>query len=96
MTSRHSIAVIAGDGIGNEVVPAAIECLEKIGGIHGLELDFVSFDWGSDYYRQHGRMMPADGLDQLAPARSHLPGRRGLPGHPRRGDALGTADSHPP
>jgi tartrate dehydrogenase/decarboxylase/D-malate dehydrogenase len=65
-TSSHSIAVIAGDGIGTEVMPAAIECLEKIAGIHGLDFDFVAFDWGSDYYLRHRRMMPADGLDQLA------------------------------
>ena len=39
MTTSHSIAVIAGDGIGQEVVPAAIECLERIAGIHGLDFD---------------------------------------------------------
>jgi tartrate dehydrogenase/decarboxylase/D-malate dehydrogenase len=65
-TDSHSIAVIAGDGIGNEVMPAAIECLEKIAGIHALDLDFVAFSWGSDYYLRHRRMMPVDGLDQLA------------------------------
>jgi tartrate dehydrogenase/decarboxylase/D-malate dehydrogenase len=65
-TNSHSIAVIAGDGIGTEVMPAAIECLEKIAGIHGLDFDFVAFDWGSDYYLRNGRMMPVDGLDQLA------------------------------
>ncbi|MDQ0680502.1 tartrate dehydrogenase/decarboxylase/D-malate dehydrogenase [Arthrobacter pascens] len=64
--STHSIAVIAGDGIGKEVVPAAITCLERIAGIHGLNLAFTYFDWGSDYYGRNGRMMPADGLDQLA------------------------------
>jgi len=46
--SRHSIAVIAGDGIGNEVVPAAIDCLERITRIHSLNLEFTYFDWGSD------------------------------------------------
>jgi tartrate dehydrogenase/decarboxylase/D-malate dehydrogenase len=64
--STHSIAVIAGDGIGNEVVPAAIACLERIAGIHSLNLDFVRFPWGSDYYGRNGRMMPIDGLEQLA------------------------------
>jgi tartrate dehydrogenase/decarboxylase/D-malate dehydrogenase len=66
MTTSHRIAVIAGDGIGQEVVPAAIECLDRIAGIHGLSLYFESFEWGSDYYRRHGRMMPLDGLDRLA------------------------------
>ena len=64
--SRHSIAVIAGDGIGNEVVPAAVECLERIARIHSVDLEFTYFDWGSDYYGRHGRMMPVDGLEQLA------------------------------
>ncbi len=64
--STHRIAVIAGDGIGNEVVPAAIECLERIAEIHSLNLEYTYFDWGSDYYTRHGRMMPTDGLEQLA------------------------------
>jgi len=64
--STHSIAVIAGDGIGKEVVPAAIACLERIADLYALNLEFTHFDWGSDYYLEHGRMMPVDGLDQLA------------------------------
>jgi tartrate dehydrogenase/decarboxylase/D-malate dehydrogenase len=48
------------------VVPAAIECLERIAELHSLNLSFTYFDWGSDYYGRHGRMMPADGLAQLA------------------------------
>ena len=64
--SMHKIAVIPGDGIGNEVVPAAIDCLERIAELHSLDLEFTYFDWGSDYYLEHGRMMPVDGLDQLA------------------------------
>ncbi|HEY3572464.1 MAG TPA: tartrate dehydrogenase [Arthrobacter sp.] len=62
----HKIAVIPGDGIGNEVVPAAIDCLERIAELHSLELEFTYFDWGSEYYASHGRMMAADGLEQLA------------------------------
>jgi len=64
--NTHSIAVIAGDGIGKEVVPAAITCLERIAQIHSLDLKFTHYDWGSDYYLEHGRMMPVDGLEQLA------------------------------
>ena len=64
--NTHSIAVIAGDGIGTEVVPAAISCLERIAQIHSLNLEFTHFDWGSDYYLRHGRMMPVDGIEQLA------------------------------
>ncbi len=66
--TTHKIAVIAGDGIGKEVVPAAIECLERIAQLHAMSLEFTHFDWGgSDYYGgEHGRMMPLDGLEQLA------------------------------
>jgi hypothetical protein len=64
--STHSIAVIAGDGIGKEVVPAVIECLERIVELHGLNLEFTCFGRGSDYYGRHGRMMPADELELLA------------------------------
>jgi tartrate dehydrogenase/decarboxylase/D-malate dehydrogenase len=64
MTER--IAVIAGDGIGLEVMPAAIRCLDAVAEIHGLDFDWHELDWNSDYYRAHGRMMPVDGLEQLA------------------------------
>jgi tartrate dehydrogenase/decarboxylase / D-malate dehydrogenase len=56
--------VIAGDGIGKEVIPAGIDVVEKAAaGVVGLE--FVEFPWGCDYYLQNGRMMAPDGLDQL-------------------------------
>jgi len=78
----HNIAVIAGDGIGKEVVPAAIACLERIAAIHALTLNFTHFDWGSDYYKQHGRMMPVDGLEQLAPHDAIFLGAVGSPDVP--------------
>src|SRR3954468_1716483 len=64
---RHfRIAAIPGDGIGTEVVAAGIEildaCAQRDG---GFTFKFDHFDWGSDYYKKHGRMMPADGLDRI-------------------------------
>ena len=60
----YRIAVIAGDGIGKEVVPAGIEVLEAAAaGEVGLE--FVEFPWGCEFYRRNGRMMDPDGLDRL-------------------------------
>ena len=59
------IALIPGDGIGTEVVPAAVEVLRAAG--RGFELSFHSFDWGCDYYLRTGRMMDEDGLHQLRP-----------------------------
>jgi len=65
MITSHSIAVIAGDGIGQEVVPAAIDCLNSVAAIYGLNLEYDHLDWGSDHYMRHGRMMPLDGLERL-------------------------------
>jgi tartrate dehydrogenase/decarboxylase/D-malate dehydrogenase len=74
------IAVIAGDGVGVEVIPQAKRVLEKIGGRHELQFTFQDFDWGSDYYFRHGRMMPADAIDLLRPFDAIL---LGAVGHPR-------------
>ncbi len=63
---RYSVATIAGDGIGPEVVPAALGSLHVVAEKHGFTLDVTDYDWGSEYYHRHGRMMPVDGLDQLA------------------------------
>ena len=62
----HSIAAIPADGIGPEVIGAGITVLEALGKRLGdVTFNFTHFGWGSDYYKKHGRMMPADGLDQL-------------------------------
>jgi tartrate dehydrogenase/decarboxylase / D-malate dehydrogenase len=60
-----SIAVINGDGIGKEVVPAALDVLERVIPADA-GLTFTDYDYGCDYYLQHRRMMPADGFDRLA------------------------------
>jgi tartrate dehydrogenase/decarboxylase/D-malate dehydrogenase len=63
---EYRIAAIPGDGIGPEVIAAGIEvlalCAERDG---AFRLRFEHFDWGSDYYRRHGVMMPANGLDLI-------------------------------
>src|SRR3982751_513345 len=63
----YRIAVIPGDGIGNEVTPAAIRALEGAGRRSQVGFVWESFPWGSAYYVEHGRMMPADALDRLRP-----------------------------
>ena len=63
---QYRIAAIPADGIGPEVIDAglqALEALQKRDG--GFALDVRRFDWGSDYYKANGRMMPDDGLAQL-------------------------------
>jgi tartrate dehydrogenase/decarboxylase/D-malate dehydrogenase len=66
MTRRHSVAAIAGDGIGPEVLPAALGSLHLVAQRYGFALDVTDYDWGSAYHHRHGTMMPADGLDRLA------------------------------
>ena len=61
------IGVIGGDGIGPEVVRAGMQVLEAAASDDpSLELGFTEFPWGCEYYLEHGRMMPEDGLDTLA------------------------------
>jgi tartrate dehydrogenase/decarboxylase/D-malate dehydrogenase len=76
---RFSIAVIAGDGVGQEVVPAALRVLEAIGPRCDASFDLHAFDWGAEYYFRHGRMMPADALELLRPMDAILLGAVGDP-----------------
>jgi tartrate dehydrogenase/decarboxylase / D-malate dehydrogenase len=62
----HSIAIIAGDGIGKEVIPAGLATIEAATRGTGISLKFTDLAWGCDYYLRHGRMMDADGFEQAA------------------------------
>jgi tartrate dehydrogenase/decarboxylase/D-malate dehydrogenase len=63
---EYSIAAIPADGIGTEVIGAGLKVLEALQKRLGdVRFKVESFDWGSDYYKKHGVMMPADGLAQL-------------------------------
>ena len=62
----HRIAAIPGDGIGKEVIAAGIEALDALAKRDGgFALSFDHFDWGSDYYKKHGVMMPENGREQI-------------------------------
>jgi len=80
---RHRIAAIPGDGIGGEVIAAGLEvldhCADRDG---GFAIDVERFDWGSDYYRRHGVMMPADALETLRGFDAIYFGAVGAPGIP--------------
>src|SRR4030066_499551 len=66
MKRTHQIAVIPGDGIGTEVISEGIKCLKTLSEIFkNLQFQFDYFPWGSEYYLQHGRMMPENGLEIL-------------------------------
>jgi tartrate dehydrogenase/decarboxylase/D-malate dehydrogenase len=76
----YKIAAIPGDGIGTEVVAAGIEALHAIAKrerCFSFEVDH--FDWGGEYYKKHGRMMPENGRDQI---KSHDAILFGSAGHP--------------
>ncbi|MBP5981788.1 MAG: tartrate dehydrogenase [Halomonas sp.] len=62
----HRIAVIAGDGIGTEVMPEGIRALEAAAKRFNIDIEFTTFEFGScDYYLEHGQMMPDDWFEQL-------------------------------
>ena len=62
----HRIAVIAGDGIGKEVMPEGLRAVQAAADKFGIALEFAHFEWAScDYYLQHGKMMPDDWKGQL-------------------------------
>jgi tartrate dehydrogenase/decarboxylase / D-malate dehydrogenase len=76
----YSIATIPGDGIGQEVVPAGQEVLQAVAAaMGGFAFAFENFGWGGDWYRAHGAMMPANGLDALRTKDAILFGSAGDP-----------------
>jgi tartrate dehydrogenase/decarboxylase/D-malate dehydrogenase len=79
----YRIATIPGDGIGKEVVPAGQQVLEALAkSSRSFRFEFESFDWGGDYYRKHGVMMPEDGLDAIRDKDAILFGSAGDPDIP--------------
>jgi tartrate dehydrogenase/decarboxylase/D-malate dehydrogenase len=59
------VAVIAGDGIGQEVIPPGIDAVKKAAAACGASVEFTELPWGCDFYLKTGRMMPEDGFDRL-------------------------------
>ena len=80
--STYKIAVIPGDGIGNEVVPEGIKVLEAAAHRFGVDLAWQHFPWSCAWYQKTGRMMPADGLAQLGTFDAIYLGAIGFPGVP--------------
>ena len=64
--ASHEIAVIAGDGIGLEVVPEGRRVVDRAARRFGLDLRWRELDWGCGHHERHGRMMPEDGLARIA------------------------------
>jgi len=65
--NTHKIAVIAGDGIGKEVMPEGLRALEATAKRFDIKLEFTTFEWADcEYYAKHGKMMPDDWKAQLS------------------------------
>src|SRR5690242_14278630 len=77
--TTFTIAVIAGDGVGTEVIPQGKRVLEQIGRKHRVNFAFQDFDWGADHYFRWGRMMPAGAIDLLQPCDAIYLGAVGHP-----------------
>ncbi|MFN2483136.1 MAG: 3-isopropylmalate dehydrogenase [Pyrinomonadaceae bacterium] len=60
------VAVVAGDGIGPEVIAEAVRVVEALRGTHGVELDLQHFDWGADKFLSEGVSLPEGALEMLA------------------------------
>ncbi|MFY0677163.1 MAG: tartrate dehydrogenase [Neptuniibacter sp.] len=77
-----NIAVIPGDGIGQEVMPEGIKVLEAAGKKASVQFNWTQFDWSCERYHQTGLMMPEDGLEQLKEFDAIYLGAVGYPGVP--------------
>jgi tartrate dehydrogenase/decarboxylase/D-malate dehydrogenase len=80
--NAYKIAVIPGDGIGNEVVPEGIKVLEAVARKFDIAFEWDNFDWSCEVFKKTGKMMPADGLDQIRNHDAIFLGAVGFPGVP--------------
>ena len=77
------VAVIAGDGIGPEVLAEGIKVLDKVAELDGsFKIEYTHFPWGCEYYLEHGKMMDDDGMDKLKEYDAIYLGAVGFPGVP--------------
>ncbi|MBR6751247.1 MAG: tartrate dehydrogenase [Clostridia bacterium] len=80
---KHNIAVIAGDGIGPEVLAEGVKVLNAVAEVDGsFSFDFTHFPWGCEYYLKHGKMMADDGMEKLKKFDAIFLGAVGYPGVP--------------
>ncbi|KAJ4381656.1 hypothetical protein N0V86_003020 [Didymella sp. IMI 355093] len=83
MQRKHSIATMGADGIGPEVVNAAVQVLKKLTTLDGsFELEFKDYDWSSETYKKTGKYIPDGGLDELRKHDAILFGAVGAPDVP--------------
>jgi tartrate dehydrogenase/decarboxylase/D-malate dehydrogenase len=81
VVNRYRLAVIAGDGIGLEVIPEGLAAIRRAGEVTGsFAVDTIDYPWSCRWYLEHGAMMPPDGLTKLADSDAIYLGAVGLPG----------------
>ncbi len=80
--AKHKIAVIPGDGIGNEVMPEGLRAVEAAMALTGSSVEFQHFDWSCERYKATGAMMPDDGIARLRDHGAVFLGAVGFPGVP--------------
>ncbi len=76
---NYNIAVVPGDGIGNEIVPEGYKVLEAVAAKHGFGITSEVFDWGAGYYLKNGNFLPDDGINTLKAFDAVYFGSVGLP-----------------
>ncbi|WP_422082431.1 tartrate dehydrogenase [Ulvibacterium sp.] len=79
MGKTYKIAVVNGDGIGEEIVPAGLKVAEKVAAKYNFNIETASFPWGAGYYLKEGKFMPENGLELLQDFDAILFGAVGLP-----------------
>lgn len=79
MSKEYKIAVVNGDGIGNEIVPAGVSVLEAVAKKYGFNIQKENFSWGAGHYLKHGEFMPEDGLETIKKFDAIYFGAVGLP-----------------
>ncbi len=80
--TTYRIACIPGDGIGNEVMPEGLRCLEAAGALCGATFELTHYDWSCERYKATGSMMPDDGIARLSEHDAIFLGAVGFPGVP--------------
>ncbi|MFD2759064.1 tartrate dehydrogenase [Gulosibacter faecalis] len=80
--TTYRIDTIPGDGIGVDVTASAVACVDAIAERHDFAVEWRERDWGTDRYRNTGRMMPVDGIEQLRDGDATFLGAVGTPDVP--------------
>jgi len=80
--NTYQITLLPGDGIGQEVIPASVEVLNKAAALGGFQLKYTTYDYSCEHYKNKGKMMPDDGLDRLRDCDGIFLGAVGFPGVP--------------